>query len=175
MRSPSTIFHRLAALLRELWASRLHVGAFDFKAQDLRRLAMSLEDPSPSDGSATSAEQATYVRLMQTARESPQLAIVQGWESITELLDALAIQQGRPTGRHPLQLLNSLEQTRQLSFLEYALLRDLLALRSEAMTIPASTLSTTAALDYAVAIRRGQRLLSRLAADMARVSVRKAH
>ena len=154
--------------LRGLRSRRLQSTALEGRAATLRAFSLAMAESPRTTQPASNAEQATYVDLMRIAQESGREAIGQGWSLVAVLLDELAEQQALPSGVNIIKLLNRLEHRKLLDFDDYSLLRDLHELTVDMTSIGAGDISSAAALDYAVAVRRALRLLSRLIAEQVR-------
>ncbi len=162
---------RIHMTRRSIFSSLTEIGEEPFspRVAMLRSLALSVAD-RPMFGAHVdmAAEQADHVELLRLAEQTPELAIAKGWSRIADTLAHVCKSLGLPDMRNPLKQLNSLEKHKMLSFDEYALLRDLYTLGTEAQRLPAGRVTSDNVVDYVVAVRKASRLLLSVAARGAR-------
>lgn len=168
----------LATAARLLFRSMDAVRSVPDRASDLRQRALALHVPTPPKGGDTRPhgtfagttlpsvedDQAHYVALLGLTSDDPPAVFSNGLTLLTDRAGTLAARRGLNRRQPFVSLLGDLKDAGILDFDEYALMRDIASLASDALRDPPETLTRAVALDFALAVRGAHRFLAGLIA-----------
>jgi len=168
----------LANAARLLFRSMDAVRSVPERAGDLRERALALhvaaapqggEPPPHGTFAGTSPpsvedDQAHFVALLGLTSDDPPAVFSNGMTLLTDRAATLAARRGLDRRQSFVTLLGDLKDAGLLDFDEYALMRDIASLASDALRDPPETITRAVALDFALAVRGAHRFLASLIA-----------